>query len=55
MDVMGRLEAVKEQGKCCKLFRIVIIVGKGEKITKIGPDTGEMEQNSPEIAEIAKI
>ena len=55
MDVMGRLEAVKEQGKCCKLFRIVIIMGKSEKITKIGPETAEIEQNSAEIAKIAKI
>ena len=55
MDVMGRLEAVKEQGKCCKLFRIVIIMGKSEKITKIGPDTAEIGQNSAEIAKIAKI
>ena len=55
MDVMGRLGAVKEQGKCCKLFRIVIIVGKGEKITKIGPEMAGIEQNSPETAKIAKI
>merc|ERR1711994_589962 len=42
-------------GKCCKMFRMLIEVGKSEKIIKIGPETAEIEQKLPKNAKIAKI
>ena len=34
-------------GKCFKLFRVVIVVGKSEKIIKIGPQTAEIAKKQP--------
>ena len=34
-------------GKCCKMSRMLIEVGKSEKITKIGPDTAEIAKKQP--------
>ena len=47
--------ALPVPAKYQKLCRRVIEVGKSEKIIKIDPETAEIEQNSPEIAKIAKI
>ena len=41
------LWASKVPGKCCKLFRMLIIVGESEKIIEIGPETAEIEQSEP--------
>ena len=42
-------------GKCWKLLRMLIKMGKNKKIIKIDPETAKREQKSPEIAKIAKI
>ena len=34
-------------GKCCKMSRMLIEVGKSEKIIKIGPDTAEIAKKQP--------
>ena len=34
-------------GKCCKLSRMLIEVGKGEKIIQIGPDAAEIAKKQP--------
>ena len=41
------LRASKVFGKCFKLFRRVIEVGKSEKIIKIGPETAEISKKHP--------
>ena len=45
----------KVLGKCRKLFRILIVVGKSEKIIKIVPKTAEIEQSEPKNGENLKI
>ena len=45
------LYASKVLEKCCKLFRMLIIVGKSEKIIEIGPETAEIEQSEPKNGE----
>ena len=42
-------------GSCWKLSRMLIKMGKSEKMIKIDPETPEIEENSPEIAKITKI
>ena len=34
-------------GKCCKMSRMLIEVGKSEKIIKICPDTAEIAKKQP--------
>ena len=34
-------------GKCCKMSRMLIEVGKSEKIIKIGPYTAEISKKQP--------